>query len=324
MIVTRKRTPFAALFLLPLLLVATDAEAWPASGAEVHDPAAHLAEVRRIQVKQDSVLAELRGRDVSTLTASQRSKRAQVIETFARYVARGEFPHNYDFPGAAVPYFVDRKTAVVCAFGHLLESTGHRALVDRIARTNNNVLVRDLADDPEVGAWLDEHGVTLAEAARIQVPYLIEEAPPAAAAASSAARGANVAGLAVGASGALYNVAFNRGGTSRLGAFAGLAAGAITTGIGAGTLGRRDVPRAMAASNVALGVATGWLSARAFGAHRRLTAARRAVPAVPSAVGEADATSADGASAGGSRLSFAPVLPVDGRSGTGLSLSLRF
>lgn len=77
----------------------------------------------------------------------------------------------YVFPGRAVPYFVDRKTGVLCAVAHLLESTGRRDVVDRVAALDNNIWVAQLAGDTAFRRWLDTHSLTSTEAARIQVPY---------------------------------------------------------------------------------------------------------------------------------------------------------
>jgi hypothetical protein len=139
-------------------------------------PSVHAAdpadrEVTRIRAHFDSVLTELAARDVSSLSASQRSNRARLAMTLANYRERGVFPHNYDFPGQSMPYFVDRKTGTLCAVAHLLASTGRRDIVDRVARRNNNVWVAELAADTALASWLDMHGITLDEAARIQVPY---------------------------------------------------------------------------------------------------------------------------------------------------------
>lgn len=133
-------------------------------------------EVRRIQAHFDSVLTELGARDVRILPAKQRAARTSVIVMLGAYRDRGVFPNNYDFPGAAVPYFVDRKTGTLCAVGHLLAATGRRDIVDRVAKLNNNVWVADLAGDTAFAGWLGANGLTFAEAARIQVPYM---APPA-------------------------------------------------------------------------------------------------------------------------------------------------
>ena len=71
-------------------------------------PSVHAAdpadrEVTRIRAHFDSVLTELTSRDVSSLSASQRSNRARLTMTLANYRERGVFPHNYDFPGQAIP-----------------------------------------------------------------------------------------------------------------------------------------------------------------------------------------------------------------------------
>jgi hypothetical protein len=131
----------------------------------------------RIQAHFDSVLAELRARDVRALEAAPLANRARLIATLQAYRDRGLFPHNYDFPGQFVPTFVDRKTGVVCAVGHLLEQTGRRDIVERVANADNHVYVGELAADTALQGWLDANGVTLAEAARVQVPYW-NDAPP--------------------------------------------------------------------------------------------------------------------------------------------------
>ena len=139
-------------------------------------PSVHAAdsadrEVARIRAHFDSVLTELTSRDVSSLSASQRGNRARLTMTLANYRERGLFPHNYDFPDQSVPYFIDRRTGTLCAVAQLLASTGRRDIVDRVARQDNNVWVPELAGDTAFATWLDANGITLREAARIQVPY---------------------------------------------------------------------------------------------------------------------------------------------------------
>jgi len=133
---------------------------------------AEATEIRRIRIHFDSVLADLAARDVRSLTDSQLAKRATVISTLRGYRNRGVFPHNYDFPGQAVPYFVDRKTGTLCAVAHLLASTGRQDIVDRVSKADNNVLVPQLAGDSAFSAWLRDNGLTLEEAAHVQVPYV--------------------------------------------------------------------------------------------------------------------------------------------------------
>jgi hypothetical protein len=135
---------------------------------------AFLARERsRLRAHFREVLAELRSRDVSHLTAAQRAMRARLIEELARYARTGRFPRNTGFPGGRVPYFVD-PFGTRCAMAHLIESTGETALVARVAATMNNALVRDLEADASLQAWLATAGLTAAEAARIQPSYCFE------------------------------------------------------------------------------------------------------------------------------------------------------
>ena len=74
-----------------------------------------MVEVVRIRAHFDSVVAELNARDVGALAPARRIRRAALVARVAAYRKRGEFPHNYDFPGQAVPYFTDRKTGTLSA-----------------------------------------------------------------------------------------------------------------------------------------------------------------------------------------------------------------
>jgi hypothetical protein len=126
-------------------------------------------DVARIQIHLAEVEAELRTVDTSELSADQRARREAVIDELARYRTRGAFPRNLDF-AERTPYFIDDR-GVRCAMAHLIEMFGGAPLVERVARTANNAYVRELADDAELAAWLSAHGITLAEAARIQPTY---------------------------------------------------------------------------------------------------------------------------------------------------------
>jgi hypothetical protein len=138
---------------------------------------ASAIELRRVRLHFDSVLADLSLRDVSSLSPAQLKRRASAVATIRAYRDSGVFPHNYDFRGQYVPYFVDPKTGTLCAVAHLLASTGRRDIVDRVARANNNVWVNDLAADTAFSAWLSTNGLTLAEAAHIQVVYAYSPSP---------------------------------------------------------------------------------------------------------------------------------------------------
>lgn len=128
-------------------------------------------EVARIQRHLATVERELRSRDVSDLAPAQRAARARIIESLHAYRLRGVFPNNSDFRDRAVPYFIDRY-GTRCALAYLIEQSGHGDLVGRVAVSRNNAFISELADNPELLAWLQQNGLTVGEAARIQPAYL--------------------------------------------------------------------------------------------------------------------------------------------------------
>jgi len=214
-------------------------------------------EVERIQRHFDSVLVELHARDVASLAAEQRSHRFALVETLRAYRDRGLFPRNYDF-AEPTPYFIDRRTGVLCAVAHLMDATGRRDLVNRIAARDNNVWVPALAGDRDVGAWLAEQGITLAEAARIQLPYESFEPTPPMRAAAGSARIRYFAGSAAALSASAAAMAMRDGKRGRsvdlLGAAAGL--GSIVLAANAPRDGgMTPAVTTVTAANVGVGVA---------------------------------------------------------------------
>lgn len=259
------------------------------------------AEVLRIQAHFDSVLVELNARDVAHLSAEQRANRSALIRTLAAYRNRAAFPINYEF-SAPTPYFVDRGTGVLCAVAHLMEQTGRRDIVDRVAAANNNVWVPQLAGDAEFETWLTRQGITLAEAARIQVPYIgepiFEDPAPVRQSLLLPAAGAGLAATA-----SAMNLLSNRDGHGRIRNIAGLASGAVSLGYGASLLRDRNADRGMAVANLATGAVSAFVSGRGILRHRQQVAAQR----------EAERT----------KVAMAPIVPVAG-SGAGVSLNVRF
>jgi hypothetical protein len=128
------------------------------------------SEVRRLRAHFREVLGELDGRDVGHLPAAQRARRRALIAELGAYAARGLFPKNLDFRDRPMPYFIDQ-FGTRCAMAHLIESAGGADLVARVARAANNAFVPELAADAELLAWLEQAGLSLAEAARIQPSY---------------------------------------------------------------------------------------------------------------------------------------------------------
>ena len=267
----------------------------------------HQAEVARIRAHFDSVLAVLPSRDVAALSATQRANRASLLDTLRGYRDAGVFPHNYDFPHAATPYFVDRRTGTLCAVAYLMASTGRQDIVDRVARADNNVRVHELAGDAAFNDWLDAHGLTLDEAAWIQVPYMTEETPLESIgsrdpmynmASTLSTAGATTLGL--------VNALGNRDGQGRLRNFAGMTAGAISLGVGiAGFASSNE--SLLAASSLVTGGLTMLVSTRGFLRQRELEVARR------------DAERARSAS-----TTISPIVPLDGTRAAGVSVAIRF
>jgi len=157
------RVRYAVVLAIPVLVGAAVA---PSSPTDL--PA--IGETARIRTHLAVVERELRAKDVSSLTVAQRAARARNLDVLHEYLMRGIFPRNTDFPGERVPYFIDRY-GTRCAMAYLIEQSGHGDLVARVAATHNNARVRELQDDPALVAWLDQNGMTLAEAARVQPSY---------------------------------------------------------------------------------------------------------------------------------------------------------
>ncbi|HEY9228703.1 MAG TPA: hypothetical protein VIP11_18755 [Gemmatimonadaceae bacterium] len=277
-----------------------------ATSVHANKPSPERAEVLRIQSHFDSVITELRARDVSALSDGQRANRAELVRTLVAYRDRGVFPHNYDFPGLAMPYFVDRKTGTLCAVAHLLESTGRRAIVDRVARTNNNVWVAELAGDSALGRWLDINGLTLAEAARIQVPY-VEVQSPAQQARNTAFM--VVGPLAVGGAAvtSVWNAWSNADGHRRSVSWTGVASGTLAIAAGSMLVTRPNLSedaRSVGVGATVVGGLSLLLSSQSIYRHRQIVVAER--------------------EASRKRVAEATVAPLVAPNAVGASVSLRF
>jgi hypothetical protein len=167
---------------------------------------------------------------------------------------------------------------------------------------NNNIWVPALAADGRFTEWLDAHGLTLEEAARIQVPYMGDPQPaPRIARDDAFPTGTSIAlGAALAAS--YWNARPNAAGTSRIANALGVIAGAAAIGTGATALGERGASPAIGAASMITGAASAWLSTRNVLRYRRVAEQKR------------DAA----------RATVAPMMPADGSAGAGLLLSLRF
>jgi hypothetical protein len=130
-----------------------------------------VAEQARVRAHFDSAEREVRSHPVTGLSSAQRAARARALDRLHAYAVRGVFPKNRQFPGVFVPSFVDDRTGTRCGMAYLIEQSGSSGFVARIAATNNNATIPELKDDPELLSWLEDNGLTLAEAARIQPSY---------------------------------------------------------------------------------------------------------------------------------------------------------
>lgn len=131
---------------------------------------AREAETDRVRAQLLAAEQFLRSRSTSELTRIQVERRAANIAILREYRARGQFPHNTEFPGQRVPYFVDSE-GTLGALSYLMARSGQRDLVHQVAATHNNAYVGELAGNVEVMEWLAREGLTLEEAALIQTMH---------------------------------------------------------------------------------------------------------------------------------------------------------
>jgi hypothetical protein len=135
---------------------------------------ANAADAARVKWRLSRVELELSGKDLTGLSSAQSANRAEDIRLLHRYWTTGRFPHNHDFPGRRVPYFVDRH-GVPSELAYLMIKSGRQDLVDRVATISNNATVFDMVNDPNLGpalvGWLNQNGLTVDEAALMQSFY---------------------------------------------------------------------------------------------------------------------------------------------------------
>jgi hypothetical protein len=262
------------------------------------------AEIDRLRTHFDIVDTELRARDAFALTPDRRARRDRLIEWLRDYRHEGEFPVNAGHADVAVPIFRDAD-ARLCAMAYLIARSGRGDIVERIASERNTAYVRELTDDPELVVWLDDHGLTAAEAGRIQPMYgPIPEGPDDERASTSYAL------VSVALSGASLVTSYaNITGASHLSGILGLVAGVSTAGLGVLGLDEEDGTRTIAAANTAVGVV-------AIGA---------ALHGLYSLRGSAGEPSASRVRVGGADLTIAPdIINVADRSRLGFVLEARF
>lgn len=294
----------ASLALAAILAASATGRATPAGVPEDHSPEF----LRYNRMHDDSVIVELSATDVSGLSANQRFRRTALLKELHAYRERGAFPHNYDFPGQLVPYFVDRKTGALCAVANLLAATGRRDVVERVARTNNNVWVQELAGDSTFRGWLSENGLTIEEAARIQLPMTTQTSMMSTTKGRSAAIALGVTGLAAGTGvivTSLWNASGNSDGhLSKVSKF-GMASGIIASAAGLGLMSSQET-RTAGMYTLGAAITSVALSARSMTNHNTIAAAD-----------EAKKRSL-------AQVNVAPMVSVTNGGSAGMSMSLTF
>ena len=257
----------------------------------------------RIQAHFDSVLGELRATDVRALDAARRERRGALLEVLEAYRDRGVFPHNYDRP-EPTPTFVDTKTGVRCAVAHLVDYSGRGEIVTRVAASNNRVYVMELGTDTAFTEWLDHNGLTLAEAARIQVPYTIDDSPM-----SLSSGGVDALAVMMTGGSALIggaNLFANSSGQRKLLSVAGISIGAVTAATGVASMQEQGSATFVGPMAMTVGTVTAIYSATRMMKHAEETRNSNA--------------------ASGARLTVAPSveLPKEASARVGLTGRLRF
>ena len=258
-------------------------------------------EVARLRAHFDSVDAELRDAKALELSPTQRTSRVTLIGWLREYREAGQFPRNDRFPEIAMPYFRDSH-GTLCAMAYLIDRSGRRDLVDRVASTRNNAFIAELADDPELRAWLDSIGLSVSEAARIQPTYghtVDDEGVSTEYALTSI--------LVSGTS--LATLGLNLITPSRSTGWAGVIAGSVGVIAGAANLDGTDGNEKVAAANMLLGV-----GALGTGLSRLIN---------PRPARSVAGSSPQSAGSEGS-LSISPLVPTSNGPRLGLAMQARF
>ncbi|MCU0434355.1 MAG: hypothetical protein MUC87_12945 [Bacteroidia bacterium] len=106
-------------------------------------------------------------------------RRKNLLHILQAYCDSGIFPQNNTIPGR-IPVFIDEQ-GTHCAVGYLMLKSGAGDLAKKVARTQNNIYIRQITD-PAFFAWQAHSGFTVDELALIQPSYynpvVIEERQP--------------------------------------------------------------------------------------------------------------------------------------------------
>lgn len=119
---------------------------------------------RRLQ----AVESALRRHDASWMTPELQAERARNLDRLRDYWQRGEYPINYEHPGAWEPVFIDQD-GNICAVGYLVEQSLGRKVAEQINSRYHFATIRQI-DAPELKEWIKNSGLTYEEVVAIQAP----------------------------------------------------------------------------------------------------------------------------------------------------------
>ena len=193
-------------------------------------------------------------------------------------------------------------------------------LVARIARTNNNVRAGDLYADTAFVSWLDQHGLTIADAARIQPAYEGDpQGPNAFAVAYYIAVGASLTTAASSVGLTVWNLTGNTSGKHKKAAVWGLVTGLGTTLVGGAIAAKGTQPNEKRVGQIGAVVGMVGMIAAANALSNRTSR----VKATGDTTHAASRTSANSAR-GGISATISPLVPIARTSGAGVAVSVRF
>lgn len=113
--------------------------------------------------------AERELRKDSYTESTDTDRRRTQLDRLRAYWQRGEFPRNTSRK-ERTPCFKGEDAGTLCAVGFLMAKDGREDLADAIAAEDNHVWLENVQDGP-VKDWIENSGLTMQEAARIQPTY---------------------------------------------------------------------------------------------------------------------------------------------------------
>ena len=132
-------------------------------------PDAQDSEYLRIQTHLRYVLRRLVTQTPSNLGREQLAERDKNLRNLERYIEDGQFPSNYDYPGARKPCFIDQN-GNICAVGYLVEQSAGRTAAEMINARFQYATIQEMTT-PELERWVGQSGLTRTEVAMIQPTY---------------------------------------------------------------------------------------------------------------------------------------------------------